>query len=146
MEGCLMPNRDGHRRFGSVRKRESGRYQARYPGPDGRLRSAPETFARKADADRYLSLIEAQIVRGEWSDPDRGKQLLADYAETWITQRPGLRPRTIELYRWLLKRHIAPHLGNVPLAKLSTAMIRSWRGWLLGGGASPTNGGPAHQA
>ena len=30
-----MPNREGHRRFGNVRRRESGRYQIRYPGPDG---------------------------------------------------------------------------------------------------------------
>ena len=27
-----MPNRAGHRRFGNVRKRESGRFQIRYPG------------------------------------------------------------------------------------------------------------------
>jgi hypothetical protein len=80
-----MANQDGHRRFGNIRKRESGRYQARYPGPDGRMRSAPQTFARKAEAERYLSLIESQMVRGEWIDPERGKIRLQDYAERWIT-------------------------------------------------------------
>ena len=39
-----MANRAGHRRFGNVRKRESGRYQIRYPGPDGRMRTGPETY------------------------------------------------------------------------------------------------------
>lgn len=40
-----MANQKGkRRRFGSVRKLPSGRFQARYPGPDGLLRSAPETF------------------------------------------------------------------------------------------------------
>ena len=29
-------NRPGHRRFGNVRRLPSGRYQASYPGPDGR--------------------------------------------------------------------------------------------------------------
>ena len=47
-----MANRERHRRFGNVRRRESGRYQIRYPGPDGRMRTGPETYARKADADR----------------------------------------------------------------------------------------------
>jgi hypothetical protein len=94
-----MANREGHRRFGNVRKRDSGRYQIRYPGPDGRIRTGTETYARKSDAERALVLIEAQIASGEWTDPDRGKVKLADYAAAWITQRPKLRPRTIDLYR-----------------------------------------------
>ena len=49
-----MANRDRHRRFGNVRRRESGRYQIRYPGPDGRMRTGPETYERKSDADRAL--------------------------------------------------------------------------------------------
>ncbi len=40
-----MANREGHRRFGNVRKRESGRYQIRYPGPDGRMRTGLDTYA-----------------------------------------------------------------------------------------------------
>ena len=133
-----MPNKDGHRRFGSIRKRESGRYQVRYQGPDGLMRSASGTFARKADAQRYLSLIEAQMMQGEWGDPAKSKVLLRDYAEAWIAERPGLRPRTIELYSWLLRRHIAPNLGSAELGKLNTQMIRSWRAKLLTEGVSPT--------
>ncbi|WP_024934672.1 tyrosine-type recombinase/integrase [Actinomadura welshii] len=131
-----MANKDGHRRFGNVRKRESGRYQVRYPGPDGRMRSAPKTFATKTDADRYLTLIEAQIINGDWTDPDRAKVKLGDYAAKWIEQRPGLRPRTVELYVRLLRNHIAPHLGNVQLGNLSTPMIRDWRMELLRNGVS----------
>lgn len=140
-----MPNKDGHRRFGSIRKRESGRFQARYLGPDGRMRSAPETFARRSDAERYLMLIEAQLARGDWTDPERSRILLRDYAQTWITQRPGLRPRTVELYSWLFKRHIEPHLGGVVIGKLTTQMIRSWRAKLLAEGVSPTMAAKAYR-
>jgi hypothetical protein len=105
-----VANKDGHRRFGNVRKRESGRFQVRYPGSDGRMRTGPETYERKSDAERALVLIEAQMASGEWSDPERRKVKLGEYAEAWITERPGLRPRTIDLYRWLLRKHIAPHL------------------------------------
>jgi hypothetical protein len=30
-------------------------------------------------------------------------------APSWIIQRPGLRPKTVDLYRWLLAKHIAPY-------------------------------------
>ncbi|HEY6315285.1 MAG TPA: tyrosine-type recombinase/integrase [Streptosporangiaceae bacterium] len=131
-----MANREGHRRFGNVRRRESGRYQIRYPGPDGRMRTGPDTYERKSDADRALVMIEAQIRSGEWTDPERRKVKLGDYASAWITERPGLRPRTMDLYRWLLRKHIDAHLGGAPVGKLSPRMIREWRATLLANGVS----------
>ncbi len=122
-----MANRDGHRRFGSVRKLPSGRFQVRYLGPDGRERTAPETFEKKTEADRYLSLVEVQMARKEWVDPERAKVKLGVYASEWIKQRPKLRPRTVHLYTWLLGKHVAPYLGEVPLGRLDTAMVREWR-------------------
>jgi hypothetical protein len=44
----------GKRRFGRVRELPSGRWQARYKGPDGIDRPAPQTFARKVDAEKWL--------------------------------------------------------------------------------------------
>lgn len=124
------------RYFGNVRKRESGRWQVRYRGPDGQLRPAPETFARKSDAERSLRLIESRMSQGEWSDPNRARVLVDDYATLWIAQRPGLRPRTVDLYTWLFKRHISPKLGKIPLGKLDTALIREWRAGLLEAGVT----------
>jgi integrase len=129
-------NRPGHRRFGNIRRLPSGRYQVGYLGHDGLRRYGPETFERKSDAERFLALVEVQMYHGEWTDPELGKVELRDYAERWIAQRPGLRPRTTDLYFWLLRKHIAPILGGVPLGKLSTAMIRQWRSELLGSGVS----------
>lgn len=140
-----MPNKDGHRRFGSIRKRASGRYQARYLGPDGLERSAPETFERKSDAERFLSLVEAQMMRGEWIDPERSKIRLQEYAERWITQRPNLRPRTVQLYRWTLQKHITPHLGRTPIGRLDTPMVRDWRAKLLQNGVSVSMAAKAYR-
>lgn len=117
-----------HRRqFGSIRKLPSGRFQVRYLGPDGRMRAAPRTFSRKDEARRWLTFAEAQMIRGEWINPDHGKVLLEDYARMWIQERPKLRPRTVELYSLLLRLHIAPYLGEVEIGRLSTPMVRSWR-------------------
>ncbi|WP_228010894.1 tyrosine-type recombinase/integrase [Nonomuraea phyllanthi] len=131
-----MANKDGHRRFGNIRKRESGRFQIRYPGPDGRLRTGPTTYATRTEADRALTIIEAQMIAGDWTDPDRGKVLVGDYARAWIKERPGLRPKTIENYTWLLERHIMPTLGGVQVGKLTTQMIRAWRSERLEHGVS----------
>ena len=43
-----MANKKGHRRFGNIRKLPSGRYQIRYPGPDGRMRTG-QTDVRHQD-------------------------------------------------------------------------------------------------
>jgi integrase len=100
------------------------------------MRAGPETYERKSDAERALSLIEAQMISGEWADSDRSKIKLRDYDAYWIAQRAGLRPRTVDLYTWLCGKHINPYLGAVPLGRLSTPMIRDWRAKLLRDGVS----------
>lgn len=133
------------RRFGSVRRRQSGRWQVRYRGPDGVIRNAPHTFARKEEAERWLTLAEAEIVRDEWLDPSLGKIALKDYAEQWIAQRPGLRPRTVHLYTWILRKHITPYLGDVEIGRLTTPMIREWRARLLADGVSVSGAAKAYR-
>lgn len=140
-----MANKAGHRRFGNVRRLPSGRYQARYLGPDGRMRSHPETFERKSDAERLLALIEAQMIQGDWTDPQGAKIKFQDYAEAWVAQRVGLRPRTADLYRWLLGKHITPHFGNVPIGKITTQAVRQWRAKLISGGVSATMAAKAYR-
>jgi len=132
-----MPNNKGRkRRFGSIRKTPLGEFQASYLGPDGKRHFAPHRFKKESDADRWLAKVEALIIAGDWTDPERAKIKLGDYAAQWITERPGLRPRTVELYRWLLRTHIAPHIGGVELGKLSPAVVRQWRSDRIAAGVS----------
>lgn len=86
-----MPAR---RYTGSIRKLPSGRYQARYHGPDGIRRSAPETFPRKRDGELWVSQVEAEVTRGDWVRPEAGRVPLGEFADTWIAERPtSARPR-----------------------------------------------------
>lgn len=130
-----MANKQGHRRFGNVRKLQSGRWQARYLGPDGLTRSAPETFGSKRDAEQWLTVIESEVLRGDWSDPLAGRVPLGEYGKKWIEEHK-LSQRTCEEYYSLWQRHIDPYLGRVELAEISTDTIRSWRAKLLHGGRS----------
>ena len=130
-----MANRKGRRRrFGSVRQLPSGRYQVRYQGPDGLLRPADRTFATETDANVWLTVTEAEMLRGEWIDPDAGRVPLGEYAAEWIAQRPRLAPRTVALYETLLRLHIEPTLGTRHLSSVTPAVVRSWRSGLLDGG------------
>ncbi|WP_326611199.1 site-specific integrase [Streptomyces scopuliridis] len=114
------------RRFGAIRKLPSGRYQARYPGTDGLLRPAPDTYETKRDAEVFLAQIQADQARGDWIDPADGEVLFAEYATRWIDER-GLAPTTDELYRRLLRLHLEPAFGALAVNAISPARVRSWR-------------------
>jgi integrase len=133
------------RRFGRVRKLPSGRYQARYPGPDGLDRPAPETFATKRDAETWLVTTEAEMLADDWINPDAGRILFSDYADRWIDERPDLRPKTVELYRYLLRRHLVPTLGARAMADIREPHIRRWRKALLEEGVSAVTAAKAYR-
>ncbi|WP_329021560.1 tyrosine-type recombinase/integrase [Streptomyces sp. NBC_00690] len=114
------------RSFGAIRKLPSGRYQARYPGTDGVLRAAPETYETKSDAEVFLSQVQADQTRGDWIDPTAGEVLFAEYATRWIGER-GVAPTTDELYRRLLRLHLEPTFGALHVNRISPARVRTWR-------------------
>ncbi|MGW1124165.1 tyrosine-type recombinase/integrase [Streptomyces sp. NPDC002526] len=122
-----MANKKGKRRtFGAVRKLPSGRYQARYPGPDGVMRPAPDTFTTSRDADDWLAEKRTEIRRGEWQDPDAGAVDFREYALLWVKER-RLSQTTEELYHRLLRLHILPAFEGLDLDQITAPRVRSWR-------------------
>ena len=72
-EGRVMGNGTGRRRrFGAVRELKSGRWQARYRGPDGIMRPADRTFPSKTAAEVWLTRTEAEILNDDWIRPGCG--------------------------------------------------------------------------
>jgi integrase len=139
--------RGRRRRFGAVRRLPSGRWQARYLGPDGLMRPADRTFPTKTSAEQWLTRTEADIIDSDWIDPDAGLILFADYATAWIDERPDLRPKTIQLYRYLLRRHLATAsaFGTRTVAEIRDAHVRRWRKTLLESGVSPVTVAKAYR-
>lgn len=116
----------GRRDFGSIRRLPSGRYQVRYPAPDGGRIAAPSTFATKTAAADFLAGVRTDQRRGAWVDPREACPTFAAYSATWLAQRVELRPRTVELYGSLLRLHLLPDLGPVPLDELRPSRVRAW--------------------
>ncbi|WP_333894518.1 tyrosine-type recombinase/integrase [Mycolicibacterium gadium] len=118
--------------FGTVEIRPSGRYRARYVGPDGRRYTAPTMFLTKGEARSWLALRHAEIVRKAWEPPeaqrpsgDRRKLTFATYADEWMAQRE-LKDRTREHYRKLLDYHLSEPFGAKPLASITADDVRKW--------------------
>jgi integrase len=135
------------RRFGAVRQLPSGRWQARYQGPDGLMRPADRTFPTKTSAEQWLTRIEADIIDSDWIDPDAGLIPFTEYAAAWIDERPDLRPKTVELYRYLLRRHLAipSAFGTRAVAEIKDAHVRRWRKMLLDAGVGPVTVAKAYR-
>jgi integrase len=117
------------RRFGRVRQLPSGRFQARYRGPDGADHPAPTTFATRRDADRFLALVEADIAAGKWYAPSAGRTSVGEWAEQWYAAGlPGWKPKTRHTYRSILDRLVLPTFGNSQLLQVRPIRVKEWVG------------------
>jgi integrase len=112
-------------------------YDVRLRTPAGR--AFKRTYRTKRQAQAFQATDRADRLRGSWIAPDAGALSLAAYAEGWLRQRPDLRPRTVEIYRLLLRRQVLPELGDIELRALTPARVRTWHADLLRAGRPGPN-------
>ena len=117
----MVMNSSRKRSFGTLRKLPSGRFQARFTGHDGLRRTAPMTFATKADANAWLATQESDLVRESWKAPGHARITLGEFGRDWIDQR-RIKPSTRERYRSAWNLHIEPRIGSLMMG------IVRWKG------------------
>jgi integrase len=100
------------------------RYLARYTDPSGRERA--KSFIRKRDAERFLTGIENDKLRGTWTDPTLGRVQLADWYALWRRATVELRPNTEARDERLFRLHILPRFGSMPLVAITQYEVRAW--------------------
>jgi len=123
----MAPKRRSRRPFGRVRKLPSGRFQVRYPGPDGVLRPGDRTFATSTDADRWLMRKRIEIEEGRWLDPAEGRTTVRDWSARWLAAvAPQLKHKTQATYRSLINSRINPALGDRELSSLRPITVTEW--------------------
>lgn len=115
-----MTSRSG---FGAVDRLPSGRWRARYTGPDGKRRSA--TFPMKSDARAWLATQQADAIRRLWRAPEAARRTVAEYASEYLS-RDELRESTRALYAGLWRLHLADHWGSIPVGDVTPAKVREW--------------------
>lgn len=125
------------RQFGNIRKLPSGRYQARYPAPDGRYVSAPTTFGTKKAASAWLADVQTSIEKSQWKSPEqvavekaeadaaRAEVLtVRELAEVWMETIPSDNHRMTSASR--VRRFINPELGDIKITELTRERCDRW--------------------
>lgn len=138
--------------WGSLRRLPSGRWQARYPGPDGEMHTARTdddkslTFQTKTDARTWLAGVHMKIALGEREPPSviaSRRQAAAaeekargigftEYAERWvkmIRSRPNRSGRmravgTVRSYTSKVAGYLVPEFGDTPIREIDADRIR----------------------
>ena len=123
------------RRFGHLRQLPSGKWQAKYPAPDGKFYPAEDTFSRKGLAEQWLVDKESEIRKGNWRPPELGKETVANWAERWMATKVNLKPKTKADYECRLQAYVIPRFGDTSIAKITRADVQAWVQELVNDGA-----------
>lgn len=105
----------------SIARRRDGKWRARYRDEAGKEHA--RHFDRKVDAQRWLDVVTASVVRGDYIDPARAKVTLRAYADRWLEAQP-IRPTSRRTYEIHLRRRVLPLLGDKPLGGITPTDIR----------------------
>jgi integrase len=101
------------------------RWKARYLDPDGKERS--KSFARKADAERFLTEVGHSMIAGSYLDPEAGRVTLRSRVPLWLDSLTcdATTRHHIELR---VSKHLLPKLGDKRLDVLvkSPSLIQAW--------------------
>ena len=116
------------RTFGEISLLPSGRYRARYRGPDGERHTAPVTFLSRMDAETWLSKQARKVSSGDWKPPQGAAvegARVEGFARSSLARR-RLRPGTAALYDKLLRLEILPVFGDRRVRDITATEVTDW--------------------
>jgi len=124
---------------GNIYKRNDGRWAARVSvGYRNGKRARRWVYGKtRAEAANKLRSVIVAHEQGTLVDP--GRVTVEKFLTGWLEDcaRPKLRPRTLLSYAQVVRLHILPPLGRVPLQKLSPQHVQTWLNDLQRSGLSP---------
>ena len=116
---------------GSVRSLASGRYQARYFDPDTRrMVPAPQTFATKGGADRWLGAKRTELDAGTAVDDKAGNRPLREwwpgYWRSTQSRKPHTSGRGSLGYEIAWRLQIEPRFASMPVRRIKPSHVDDW--------------------
>ncbi len=111
-------------------------WQVRYRDPSGMERA--KSFLRKADAQRFSVTIEADKLKGEWTDPRLSRTTISEWSDRWLRTKSHLKPKTLAGYESNLRAHVIPAFGNHELRHIDRMAVEEWVADLQGSGLGPS--------
>src|SRR5262245_4857613 len=105
---------------GWLSRRKDGRWQSALPGPDGKV----SYFYGRSQAEALAKLEEAKRRR-EGGGPALPPQSFADHLTKWLeSKRASLSGASYREYETDIRKHVVPHLGRVPVARLTPGQVQ----------------------
>lgn len=102
------------------------------------------SLSRPTKAGAIAAEREALAARDRGLLVEPSRLLVGEYMERWLASKEGrIRESTHQSYRKLVRRHIIPRLGHIPLQKLLPAGVQHWEDTLLTSGGIKRAGGAA---
>ncbi len=111
-------------------------WQVRYRDPAGHERA--RSFLKKVDANRFAVTVEADILRGEWTDPRLSKTTVAEWSERWYRTKSSLKPKTLAGYDSNLRVHVLSAFGDYELRHIDRMAVEEWVADLQASGLGPS--------
>lgn len=119
-----MSSVEATKRLSNGRPARDTRWRARWRDLDGSSRS--QTFDRKADAERHLDLVGADLQRGEYTDPGLRRVRFGDWADQFWATAVHVKPSTRRGYRQALEGHLRPAFGSRAIGSIDRADVKRW--------------------
>lgn len=114
---------------GHIEQVEKGKYRVviecgRDPATGKRKRIVRRVEGRKADAEAVLEQLKAELRQGTYVEPS--KMTVAEWLHTWLHEykKLELRPSTWESYEVIIRNHLVPAIGALPLQDLRTEHLQ----------------------
>ncbi len=104
---------------------------------DETTRQRKKTFDRKVDAQRFANSVETDLARGDWIDPNRGRELFGEWAETWLATIANRKPKSRESYESIVHKHLRPRFGKAPIGSMDYPIVLAYVAQLREAGAAP---------
>jgi integrase len=114
---------DGSQKVPTARQGKGKRWDVRWRDDAGRQRH--KAFDRKADAERFLAQVTADLARGTYFDPRAGRVLFRTYAEQWRAAQVH-RTTTAAQVETHMRRHVYPTFGDRSLASVRPSEVQAW--------------------
>jgi len=117
---------------GSLRQQTEGTWQVVVDvgvGPDGKRKKHYETVkGRKADAQKRLNELLVALDKGSYAPT--GRITVAEHLWQWLDGyvKTNCSERTLDGYSAIIRNHLIPALGGIPLKQLQPARVQSYYG------------------
>lgn len=118
---------------GTIRKRADGRWEGRLQVGMKDGKPSLRYFYGNTRREVAEQLTEAQKELEHGVLPEAAKWTVEEYLKHWLESvaKPAVRPRTFVGYDMYVRLYLVPHLGDVPLRKLTPVEIQNMNAKLL---------------